>query len=265
MTDGRIDVLQHDLATVQKLPVIRRLLAAARGEPSIDIGSGTGHLTAAVLEGRRAIAVDTWLPNLRGIAAAFGSRIRLLQAAGEALPLGDGTVGTVLCSEVLEHVENDQAVLAEMARILRPGGHLVVSVPSLYFRIDTYLRLLGVSTVHDHPGPEQHIRRGYREEDLRAMLAGAGFEVEELVYLFKPFSKLAIDIIALAHLIYQRAIHGRKSWTWDDAVGPETRNSIVFRAYVAVFPILRAVGMLDRVLRIKGGFGVALRARRIAD
>lgn len=258
---ARLDILKYDLATAEKLPVIQDLLRDAAG-PFLDLGSGTGDLTAEAFVRRPAIAVDSWLPNLLGARRDFGAAIRPVQAHGDSLPLSDGTIGTVLCSEVLEHIENDTAVVREIARILRPGGHLILTVPSLRFGVDTYLRFLRIRTVHDFPGPEQHVRRGYREGELREMFGSAGLDVEEVVYLFKPFAKLGIDLVAAAHLAYQRVVHRRTQWTWSDVVEPGVQNGVVFRVYRLVYPLLRGLSRLDRLFRLKGGFGIAVRARR---
>lgn len=52
-----------------------------------------------------------------------------LIADASAIPLADSCAGTVVCTEVLEHVENDSLVIVEMSRILRPGGLLILTVP----------------------------------------------------------------------------------------------------------------------------------------
>lgn len=50
----------------------------------------------------------------------------------EPLPFGDASFDTVLCTQVLEHVDNAELAMAEIARVLRPGGHALVTVPFLY-------------------------------------------------------------------------------------------------------------------------------------
>lgn len=51
---------------------------------------------------------------------------------GAHLPFPDGSFDTVLCTQVLEHVESPSELLAEMARVLRPGGRLIATVPFCY-------------------------------------------------------------------------------------------------------------------------------------
>lgn len=84
---------------------------------------------------------------------------------GGSLPFGDGAFGGVFAFEVLEHIREDEDVLREIARVLRPGGMFALSVP-LHERWWT--------AIDDAAG---HVRR-YDPEDLFAKLDRAGFLVE---------------------------------------------------------------------------------------
>ena len=101
-------------------------LPAAPGPDSVlvDLGCGGGLMGRYVAErGYRHVGVDIGLPGL-GVARKHG----VLPACGSALevPLADGCADVVLACEILEHVEDDVAVLAECARLLRPGGLLLL-------------------------------------------------------------------------------------------------------------------------------------------
>ena len=50
----------------------------------------------------------------------------------EPLPFEDASFDTILCTQVLEHVQNAELAMAEIARVLRPGGHALITVPFLY-------------------------------------------------------------------------------------------------------------------------------------
>ncbi len=266
---GGADLMDFDLATVEKLPVIERLLRAdgeRLTEPCLDIGIGTGTTTSRAFAGHRTIAVDAWRPNLEQYRASLDETARSavwnLQASGERLPLESGSVGTVLCSEVLEHVEDDGALMREIARVLRPGGVAVVTVPSMYYGFDSYLHLIGMKTVHDFPGPERHVRPGYTEEGLRALAEKHGLQIERVEYLFRPLSKLAMEAVSFAHIVYERLVHGRRSWSWSDVSSPAVSGGLAFRLYQTAFPLLRGFGRLDRMVPWRGGFGLAARLRR---
>ena len=63
---------------------------------------------------------------------------RILNAAGEALPLPDGTVAFILSHEVLEHVEDDRLAVEEMLRVLQPGGRAALFVPNRGYLFETH-------------------------------------------------------------------------------------------------------------------------------
>lgn len=68
--------------------------------------------------------------------------------------------------------------------------------------------------------------------------------------------------MSLAHLLYQRLVHGRRSWTWADAAGAD--GGVAFGLYVRLFPLLRAFAVLDRLLRSIRGFGLVVAASKQA-
>jgi SAM-dependent methyltransferase len=112
----------------------------APGQRVLDLGCGEGrHVIAAhALSGADAVGVDLSLDDLatarqrqrefpgdEGTTALFA----LLAADGLRLPFADDCFDAVICSEVLEHVPDWRGLLAEIERVLRPGGRLCISVP----------------------------------------------------------------------------------------------------------------------------------------
>jgi glycosyltransferase involved in cell wall biosynthesis/SAM-dependent methyltransferase len=85
----------------------------------------------------------------------------------------DASIDTVLCSEVLEHVPHPERAVREIARVLRPGGSLVITVPFM-------ARL--------HEEPHDYFR--YTRHGLRLLLLEAGFEVDDIVETGSLFSFL---------------------------------------------------------------------------
>jgi SAM-dependent methyltransferase len=78
------------------------------------------------------------------------------------IPLADRTMDLILCTEVLEHIQEHEQALDELVRIMNPGGWLLITVP----------------TPPAPPDPA-HVREGYRPEELAGMLRQKGFEVVE--------------------------------------------------------------------------------------
>ena len=98
--------------------------AGHRAAVLVDLACGGGLMAPHVRRlGYRHVGVDLNLPGLR-TAGAHG--LLPVQASVFAVPLADGCADVVVAGEILEHVEDDVAVLAECARLLRPGGTLVL-------------------------------------------------------------------------------------------------------------------------------------------
>ena len=102
----------------------------------------------------------------------------------EALPLRDACVDTVVSLEVLEYVRRPHVALAEMYRVLRPAGHLVLSVPF----------------VHRMDAPADLWR--FSEHGLREVLAAAGFEV--VVLRAQGYALTAAAHLVLSALVQRR-------------------------------------------------------------
>jgi SAM-dependent methyltransferase len=112
------------------------------GDRLLDLGAGLGrHAFEAFRRGATAIAVDLSRDELTTCNATFaamdaagevprGAAAGSVQASALALPFATGTFDRVIASEVLEHIPDDGAALIELARVLRPGGTLAVTVPA---------------------------------------------------------------------------------------------------------------------------------------
>jgi SAM-dependent methyltransferase len=96
------------------------------------------------------------------------------------LPLGDNTIDTILCTEVLEHIPNPEKAIAEFARILRPGGTIITTAPFFY-------------PIHD---AWDFFR--YTPDGLANLMKQNGLEVE----LVKPLSGTAVTIALIFNMYW---------------------------------------------------------------
>jgi SAM-dependent methyltransferase len=262
---ARLSLSARDLPTRDKIPVIRALMPAVGPGLALDIGVGTGYTTFSVFGQRPTVCVDIDTGNLRHyrerVGVVAGARRPLCVAAlATALPFRADAFRFVLCSEVLEHLDDDVGAVAEIARVLDPDGAAVITVPYTGIGFTGFLELLGIKTVHDYPGPERHVRPGYDEVRLGELLAHQGLVLERHQYYFRFFTRLATDLVSALHLLYQRVVHGRRSWTWADVTASE--GSLVLRLYACVFPLLWAFSRLDRLLWRWRGFGLVASIRK---
>ena len=133
----------------------------------LDVGCGTGANLLMLSKYGDAEGVDISEDALAFCRERGLEKVRL--GAGEELPYEDGTFDLVTAFDVVEHMDNDLAGLREMRRVLRPGGRVLLFVP-------TFMFLWGLQDdVSNH-------RRRYRLPELRRVLEQAGFEIERTTY-----------------------------------------------------------------------------------
>ena len=108
-------------------PIVHQILADLPVGVALDAACGTGRHAAYLAErGHQVIAVDS-SPEMLAVAREKLPDVEFHLADLSALPAADQAVDVVVCALALTHVPDLGAVLAEFARILRPGGHLVIS------------------------------------------------------------------------------------------------------------------------------------------
>ena len=132
---------------------------------AIDIGAAGGGNTRVLREHGWAELVVEY--GEEGALTAAGRNLRTVRGDGTALPVHDGAVDLVVAFDVLEHIEDDKSAAAEIARVLIPGGTLLVAVPC------------DMSLWSAHDEAVGHVRR-YDRDSLRDLIDGAGLEVEDL-------------------------------------------------------------------------------------
>ena len=150
------------------------------GQRLLDAGCGEGrHCFGALARGAHVVGLDLDAASLRRAAGALAAGARQRGALGAmlrgdtfALPFRDASFDRVICAEVMEHVHDYRGAARELARVLRPGGRLAVTIPTatsehLYLRLgDDYFE-----------SPGGHIRI-FQPRELARGLAAAGLRTE---------------------------------------------------------------------------------------
>jgi SAM-dependent methyltransferase len=160
-------------------------LGLRAGERVLDLGCGFGrHAYEAARRGAHVIAVDAARAEVEGVLGTFaamaeagelegtGTQVGVVQGDALRLPFADGTFDRVICSEVLEHIPSDAAAMAELARVLRPGGTMAITVP----RFGPELINWAISDEY-HMVPGGHVRI-YRRHVLESRLEQTGLNVK---------------------------------------------------------------------------------------
>ncbi|WP_419944087.1 class I SAM-dependent methyltransferase [Candidatus Poriferisodalis sp.] len=190
-------------------------LGAERGDRVLDLGCGTGrHAFESARRGCVTVAADHDLGELAAVSGMFAAmaeageldssiaeptcpdtpdrcspvpRARCRGSDGRdalghavvadatALPYPDGSFDRIIAAEVLEHIDDDERAIAELARVLRPGGTIAVTVPAQAAERVCW----ALSADYHAPAvPGGHVRI-YSSEELRAKLSAAGLHVSD--------------------------------------------------------------------------------------
>ena len=112
------------------------------GDLDLDMGAGAGrHAFEVFRRGAHIVALDYNLADLKDVTGLFGAMAEAgevpdgasaatVNGDGTRLPFPDDTFDRIICSEVMEHIPDDAAAARELARVLKPGGTLAVTVPT---------------------------------------------------------------------------------------------------------------------------------------
>ena len=166
----------------------------------LDIGCGDGHFASVTYDQKIDVGIDPDLASLRE-AKGRGAYRLLVQANGDQLPFAEASFESSISNSVLEHVRNLAGVLAEIGRVLKPGGPFAITVPNPGYRSELSVpRFLSRVRL-------DRLSRGYRNWFMRMsrtwnlfdeagwelLFEGAGLEIERSERYFSPAALRALE------------------------------------------------------------------------
>jgi SAM-dependent methyltransferase len=184
---------------------VAQIAGPLRGKRVLDCGCGAGNYALEYARlGARTVGVEYQRDKLQS--APRGTPGVLLMAAdASALPLASESFDVVVLNEVLEHVPDQRLVLAELRRVLTPGGRLVLMSPNRLYPFESHgvtLRL-GSRPLPAHTPFVPYVplalgtlvfeywARNYWPWELRALVRDAGFHIVQTGYVAQTFENLS--------------------------------------------------------------------------
>ncbi len=245
----------------QKARLFDRSVAFDSTRTALDLGCAQGMLSYfARKKGGFWVSADEDQSNLR--AARELLRRDLVRLRGDALPFPDRTFDLVLCLDYLEHIDNDDGALEEMARVLRPNGRLILVTPHTgpFYIFHKLRSALGLKL--EFFG---HKREGYTLAGLEAKLRRAHFRLEDRAYYSRTFSEFFELIL---NFIYIRILSPRPAAEKRDGhIRPSTGEEFSaqeksFNLYTLVYPAVWLFSRLDTLLFFQKGYSLMVWARK---
>ena len=220
---------------LRDLPYFRAMLRSVEANyfrdyvfnpPVLDVGCGDGHFASLVFDEPIDIGIDPWTGPIQQAAHLSGYR-HLVQTQGAHIPFPDEHFGSALSNSVLEHIPQVQAVLSEVARVLKPNAYFLFSVPNERYlselSVASKLRRIKLSQLANaYADWFKHMSRVHhavQPEVWRGWLNEAGFYIEKWWHYFSPQAMRVMEWghyfgapTLLPHLIAKRWIIAPTNW-----------------------------------------------------
>lgn len=212
----------------------------------LDAGGGEGafaYYLARHFPSWKVVVADNEQATLergRRIRAALGLQNLEVREADLLAFDVDGKFDVVVCSDVLEHIEDDQRVVTNLAAALRTGGILILTSPSVPQPKHLSLVAWRERRIGFAPVDYGHVRQGYSEADVERLFATAGLATERIRRTFGPCGTLMFDLFFVT--------------------GDSRPNPLVF---AALFPLYMVLSAMDVTLPYKTGAAILGSARKL--
>ncbi|MGQ9618008.1 MAG: methyltransferase domain-containing protein [Candidatus Aminicenantia bacterium] len=175
------------------------------------------------------------------------------------LPFKSGVFEIAIIPDFLEHIENDDAFLKEIFRILKRDGLSIITVP--HFKKNSLLRRIK-NLIGMKDELYGHLRTGYTIEGIERVVKNSGFEIEKLEFYSRSFTEIVELILNIAFVLT-----GKRKSSIKGSISPVNEEDIekrefFFKIHGIIHPIFKAFSFLDNLVFLQKGYVIALKARK---
>lgn len=239
---------------------IVELLQDSQGKTSLDIGADNGVISYLLRQrGGCWYSADLDPGAVTSIRELVGENV--YQIDGSSTPFSDSTFDQVVIVDFLEHIPDDRGFVRELARIVKPGGGLVINVPHIkpYSLLNRFRHWIGLTDAW-----HGHLRPGYTMTSLSQLLEPY-FVIDRGTTYSRAFSELVDTAL---NGVYETLRRRKHAPTMSQKGTLVTRSDMEaqekkFRLLSAMYPLLWIVARLDALLPLQPGYKLIVRARRL--
>jgi SAM-dependent methyltransferase len=260
-TPWQLRLVRRSIKKKDKLRLLEKAIPHDPERTALDLGCAQGILSYFLRRrGGLWVSADQDLANLRTARELLGTN--LVQMPPGVLPFRTARFDLVACLDYLEHIDNDRECLAEVGRVLKPGGELILITPQTgrLFVLHRLRRRLGLGL--DFYG---HKREGYCRRELELTLREAGLTPTRWASYSKFFSEaieLVLNFLYIKVLARPAGGHLRDGHI-RPATGPEFEaQDKRLRFYGFVYPLVWLASRLDKLLFFEKGYVIVVWARK---
>jgi SAM-dependent methyltransferase len=254
---SQLALFQASVLKQAKWRALSEAVGPTAGLDALDLGSDNGVISWLFRQrGGRWASADLTDETVAAIRAMVGENVYRL--TGPALPFPDATFDRVVVVDLLEHLDDDRGLLAEIARCLRPGGRAVLNVPhrKRWGVLPPLRHALGLTDAW-----HGHRHAGYTRADLAAMLP-AGLALRGARSYSRFFSHLLDTALNWAFL---RKSGGRaRSTAKGMVVTGHQVDAGGARALGRLYPAMRAFAALDALVPFTRGYMLLAELDRVS-
>ena len=205
---------------------------------------------------------DAEYDSLQQIQAVTGDPVAQMDKENPALPFPSASFDTVMTIDVHEHLQRPQVVNAELARLVKPGGRVIVTTPNGdRKKLANRIKL----AVGMRPEDYGHIVMGYDAPDLEGQLRQAGLKP----YASSSYSRFFTEMLELAiNYLYVKVLSKRSQAKVEKGqIAPQNIDQVksvekTLKLYSLIYPVMAVLSKLDFLDRSKRGYAVIVAARK---
>ncbi len=236
-----------------KYAAITAYLPDTAGKVCLDVGADNGVLSYLLRQrGGEWHSADLDALVVESIRRMVGSRVYRFD--GGPTGFSDAFFDVIVIIDFLEHIHKDEAFVAELARIIKPDGTLIVNVPHHRPRSPIRWLRLKLGLTDEKHG---HVRPGYTRQTLDAVL-GPEFDIA----VAHTYSKFLVELFdAGTSFVFDKLNRGRASSKGAVVTGDDMRkHAKKFALFSLMYPLVWGLSQLDRLLVFSPGYSLIVKA-----